>query len=123
MATVLVVDDNDELRALLVQQLQRVGHRVLAAGNGKEASQLLAHADLGIDLVITDIFMPEKDGIETVLECKSRGLPVLAMSGGDAHGNASTLETAQILGAVHVLRKPFSNDELMVAVDAVIRKT
>ena len=121
MPTILIVDDDAEIREMLVIHLTTAGYPVLTAGNGREALQLIAQSDLGIDLVLTDMFMPEKDGVEVVIDCNKRGLPVIGMSGGDRRGQQDTLRAAVHLGAAHTLHKPFSGDELLALVAAALR--
>jgi YesN/AraC family two-component response regulator len=89
-----------------------MGYEVLEARNGKEA---LAIADKEpVDLVITDIVMPEKEGLETIsaLKQKIRGIKVVAMSGGGRGSASDYLRLATMMGANRVMLKPFSNDSL-----------
>ncbi|HEV2086041.1 MAG TPA: response regulator, partial [Gemmatimonadales bacterium] len=69
-ARILIVDDNASLRRSLDQILTRAGHEVIQAADGAEASRI--SGDVGVDLVILDLFMPEKDGIETLRELRKR---------------------------------------------------
>ena len=113
MASILLIDDEATLREVLRQALERDGHRVLETANGKEA--LAVSRGVALDLVVTDIVMPEMDGIEVILALVERnpGLPVVAMSGG---GLELLLSNAHILGAVSTLAEPFEIDELAAAV-------
>lgn len=109
---VLVIEDNPDLREYLKAALQGEGYGVLAAQNGKHALGLLdGHA---IDAVVTDLFMPEMDGIETIAALKRRlpGVRVIAMSG---RPGVDYLTVARELGVAHTLRKPFQMDELLKA--------
>ena len=116
MASILLIDDEATLREVLRHALERDGHRVLEAANGKEALEV--SRGVALDLVVTDIVMPEMDGIEVILALAERnpGLPVVAMSGGGLFPKELLLSNAHILGAVSTLAKPFEIDELAVAV-------
>jgi DNA-binding NtrC family response regulator len=108
MARILVIEDEDGLRRILVRTLEAAGHTVLGAREGKEALQL--HQRFGTELVVTDLFMPEMDGMEVLLAIhkKSPDLKVIAISGGGKFFNpAEALENAQALGAHAGLDKPF----------------
>lgn len=114
-ASILVVDDDDSILALVDAVLGDAGYRVLTTENGREALRQLDL--LAIDLVLLDIVMPDKDGIETVQEIRRQypNLPVVVMSGS---GPSSTyLRMAQKLGATEILPKPFAIDELVALVD------
>jgi len=109
---VLVIEDNPGLRDYLRLALESQGYQVLSARHGKEALSLLdGHA---VHAVITDLFMPEMDGIETIAAVR-RKLPnvkVIAMSG---RPGVDYLAVARELGVAHTLRKPFEMDELLKA--------
>lgn len=117
MVRVLLVDDHDDVRVTLTRALKRLGHEVAQASNGAEA--LRALRDTPCDLVITDINMPEMDGIELVLAIRSEraDLPVIAMSGGGMLAKELLLADADALGAVLTLEKPISVADLASAVD------
>jgi DNA-binding response OmpR family regulator len=121
MARVLLVDDNDDFREMVAALLRHSGHDVTPINDGRRVGAMLADPGLAIELVVTDIFMPQKDGIEIVLECRTRKVPVIAMSGGDVRGRTDTLQSAGMLGAAATLRKPFSSDELDLAVETALR--
>jgi CheY-like chemotaxis protein len=120
---VLVVDDNPDLRELIGDALAHEGYEVTLASDGKQgADALRAHAT---DLAITDIFMPEKDGIEMIglLKKEFPDMPILAISGAVKHStNAGVdyLSVARKFGADRVLRKPFDIEELLQVVEEVI---
>src|SRR5471030_3027511 len=82
MARILLIDDDDSVRTMLRQTLTHFGHTVIEARNGKEGLALFPHA--AADLVITDIVMPEQEGLGVLLEWRSKEPPVkiIAMSGG-----------------------------------------
>lgn len=121
MATLLVIDDDDALLEALRQILERADHRVTLARNGREGYQRFT-ADR-FDLVITDILMPEQEGLETINQLRQAApdLPILAISGGGAAMEAQfTLTLASRLGAVRTLVKPFTRQELLDAVEALL---
>ena len=119
---ILVVDDEPGIRSTLGQLLTTAGHEVLLAENGSEATRLWR--ELGADLVILDIFMPEKDGIETIVELRahSPGLPIIVMSGGDAK-RLDLLPEAKLLGAYRTIDKPFTFAEMMKLVNSALESS
>jgi len=121
MARILVLDDDPSLRTAVRRILERDGHTVLE--RSKSIGALEFWRVHGADLVITDIYMPDRDGIELLLEFRGEapGLPFIVMSGGGAAGDLGPLKDAMLLGAVHTLAKPFSRDELLAAVSHALR--
>ena len=120
MSCILLVDDHAEFLAVQQQLLEEAGHTVVTATNGFKA---LSAVDAGVfDLVITDIIMPGKEGLETIIELRRRHplLKVIAMSGGGRVGALSYLELAEKLGAIHTLEKPFTGAVLMEAVTTAL---
>lgn len=113
MARVLIVDDNDDFRALLRTALELEGFEVAAAANGTDALHSMRQAPA--DIVVTDLFMPDKDGLETILEIRQRHpqAKIVAMSGWQSVRGVDYLSVAREIGAVHVVRKPFDLDELL----------
>ncbi len=109
---VLVIEDNADLRDYLRLALESQDYSVLTAQNGKEALGFLDGQ--GVDAVVTDLFMPEMDGIETITALRKRlpGIRVIAMSG---RPGVDYLAVARELGVAHTLRKPFEIDELLSA--------
>jgi DNA-binding response OmpR family regulator len=120
MATILVIDDDDSLRNLLRLTLTHFGHTVVEAGNGKEG--LARFREAGADLVITDIVMPEKEGLEVLMELRKVQPPVkiIAISGGGRNGVVAYLGTAKLMGAAKVIPKPFSTEALMASVNELL---
>jgi CheY-like chemotaxis protein len=121
MARVLVIDDNPDIRALLREAFELHGYDVEVAHNGRVGLRLMR--EQAIDVVITDIFMPEQDGIETILELR-RDFPdvkIVAMSGGGTTGNLTYLPAAQQLGAVHSVAKPFDCLAMVATVGELLR--
>ena len=109
---VLVIEDNGDLRDYLRMALRSEGYEVLTARNGKEALAVIDGK--GLDAVVTDLFMPEMDGIETIsaLRRKLPDVKVVAISG---RPGVDYLTVARELGVTHTLRKPFELDELLKA--------
>lgn len=120
MANLLLVDDDEALRALLRRVLVREGHAVVEAANGREAVEQLHNKPF--DLMITDLFMPQQDGLETILAVRRMHLkmPVIAISGGGSAAQFDMLRTASLFGAARVLIKPFRAEEMLVAVREVL---
>jgi len=119
MAKILVIDDEEQIRGLLKRVFQNQGHRVVTADNGAVGLKMMAQEPF--DLVITDIFMPEKEGMETIIEIK-RDYPVvkiLAVSGGDSQG-CDYLPMTKALGADASLNKPFSNEDIINLVNGLL---
>ena len=113
MATILVIDDQEPVRSLLRLVLEGAGHDVLEASNGRLGIEL--YQKRSADLIITDIFMPEMDGLELMLELARSFLnvKVIAMSGAVEE---SGLTAAKLLGARQTFQKPFDVKELLSAV-------
>ncbi|MBU6434381.1 MAG: response regulator [Nitrospirae bacterium] len=114
MATILVIDDQEPIRALLHRALEGAGHEVLEASNGRIGLEL--YRKRSADLIITDIVMPEMDGLELMLELTRNFLnvKVIAMSGGIE--SEEPLNVAKLLGARQTFRKPLEMDKLLSAV-------
>jgi CheY-like chemotaxis protein len=113
---ILLIEDDVQVRQMLGNVLARSGHTVTPAANG--AIGLKLWREQGADLVLTDIQMPETDGIEVILQLRTFApqLPVIAMSGGDRSGALDLLGDARLLGAVAMLKKPFSSEALLQAI-------
>jgi DNA-binding response OmpR family regulator len=116
MASVLVIEDDQEVRDFLVAVLTRAGHTVTAASNGSDG--VVMFRENPAQVVITDIIMPEKDGIETILDLRREHpqLKVIAISGGGRSTPENYLHSARLLGADRAIRKPFKNEEILAAV-------
>lgn len=117
---ILVVDDDEGTRRSLEILLTKAGYEVIQARTGSEALRLWR--DHGGDLVIMDLLMPEKSGIETIVEllAYSPGTRIIAMSGGGDTKRFDLLGEAGMLGAVLTIRKPYSPAEMMAAVDRAL---
>ena len=122
MPRILVIDDEEPVRTVLRQMLEKEGYRVEEAPNGAVGMKLLG--DHPTDLIITDLFMPEKEGIETMIEVRKHfpQVKIIAMSGGGRAGALDLLPMAESFGALRTLAKPFERQELLAAVRAVLRQ-
>jgi CheY-like chemotaxis protein len=120
MASGLVIDDDPVTRTVVRAALESAGHTVIEADNGHTG--LVMFYAISPDLVITDIFMPQKDGIETIRELRAARpeIKILALSGDTGFDGPSMLDAAQLLGADQVLGKPFRNDELVRVVEQML---
>ena len=119
MAKILVIDDDPQIRRMVARILTREGHTVHEAADGRAGIELFHQ--LRPALVITDIVMPDTEGIETIRELR-RGaptIPILAISG--SGNNPVYLRAATGLGAAAALEKPFSANELHAAVENLLK--
>ncbi len=116
MAHVLIIDDELPVRTVLRALLEREGHTVLEAPDGRAGLALLRTSS--VDLVLTDIFMPEKDGIEVIMEIKRRWphSKIIAITGGGQAGQTELIPAALLLGATRMLQKPIAKQALIDAV-------
>jgi CheY-like chemotaxis protein len=115
---ILVIDDDAAVRKFINLTLQRKKHIVVEAENGKSGLLLLQeHRDIAV--MITDLIMPEKEGIETIIEVKKLypAIKIIAISGGGKVSPENYLVIADALGANTTLKKPFSGQELIHAID------
>ncbi|MDP6787514.1 MAG: response regulator [Rhodospirillales bacterium] len=122
MARILVIDDEELVRFTLRKYLVSAGHSVVEAKDGLEG--LALQKSDPCDLVITDIIMPEKEGLETILALRQDDpdLPIIAISGGGRDGYTDYLEVARPFGANRSLAKPFTQDDLLGAVEDCLSK-
>ena len=113
MARILLIDDEPQLRRTLTLALERAGHEVYCAGDGEEGIAFLTSRQ--VDIVISDIMMPQKEGIETIIELRKLypDIKVVAISGGGRTGNFGFLKMAKKFGASHTLAKPFTMKALV----------
>jgi len=112
------VDDDELFRDMLHDMVIGEGHEVECATNGQEALNLVG--DKAVDLVITDILMPEKDGIELIMELGARpeSPPIIAVSGGRrAISREFNLDSARLMGVRATLAKPFTREQLRTAIN------
>ena len=117
----MVVDDDASIRRTLQVLLTREGYEVMQASDGSEAVRLWR--DRGGDLVITDLHMPRKDGIETIIELLSHtpGIRIIAMSGGAQTKRLDLLGNVTLLGSVLTIEKPFTLSEMMTVVTRALK--
>ena len=122
MSTILLIEDDTDLRKLLTKVLEREKFRVLEAGTGLEAMQILEYQIP--DLVITDIIMPDQDGIGTINQLKKNhpGIKIIAISGGGRMLKEDYLGIAKMLGAHHTFTKPFDNKEFVEKVHELLNE-
>ncbi len=123
MAKIIVPDDDIEVRDMICQILQREGHETVAVSNGLEAEQ--AWKQEPAEILITDIIMPDKEGLETVWEMR-RDYPeckIIAISGGGRVDPRDYLKSALALGADRALAKPFERRDLLDLVDELLGQT
>jgi CheY-like chemotaxis protein len=120
MARILLIDDNAALRNLLRLQLEAAGHEVLEAADGGEGIRLYRRRPA--DLVLCDLFMPGKEGLETIRELRGAGAGrIIAISGDGSLGSSDFLRVATMLGAARALNKPFDAATLLETVGEVLR--
>jgi DNA-binding NtrC family response regulator len=121
MSRILIVDDSPSMREAVAMMLAAAGYEVCTSPDGRLAQRVLA--DEPFDLVLTDIFMPEEDGLKVIMEAHRRhpDLPIVAMSG--YGGPMDMLAVARHLGACQLLRKPFSRADLLATVGTALGST
>ena len=121
MARIIVIDDQEPIRRIVRRALENDGHQVFEASDGEAGMALLEREPA--DVVITDIFMPGMDGIQTLREIRKRfpAIKVIAMSGGDSTGMMDLRRDAELLGAVESLQKPFNARDIVDLVQTVLK--
>lgn len=122
MVRILVVDDEPSVRKVVKSIFEADDCEVIEAVDGREALDLCK--EISIDLTITDIVMPEKNGIDYIMELKKNypNIPVVAISGGGGiTGRYDYLEIAKLVGADYIVKKPFGVDELRTVVDSILK--
>lgn len=120
MACILIVEDHPSVLKTIQIILEQAGHTVFLAKDGQECEEVLAFARP--DVVVMDIFMPRRDGLEAIRILRQTGVDarILAVSGGSPGGNTDPLELARALGADATLQKPFEDSELLSAVEQLL---
>lgn len=110
---ILIIDDDELMRTTLEAILGTAGYETATAANGRRGLDWLEQNS--VDIVITDIYMPEQEGIETIIELRQNypSIKVVAISGGGEAGTPSMLEFAEKLGAMRALHKPFTVDQVI----------
>lgn len=119
---IMVVDDDPGIRRSLDTLLSRAGYQVVQAADGNEAVRLWR--DQRVDLVITDLHMPNKDGIQTIVELLTHapGTPIIAMSGGGQTKRLDLLGNLALLGRILTIEKPFTLGEMMQVVGQALKR-
>ncbi len=122
MPRVLIIEDEAELREMIKTTLIRRKYTVMEASNGKEA--LLHFKPSMTDLVVTDLIMPEEDGLKVIIKLKELkpSLKIIAVSGGGKAGPGGYLNLAKALGAHAVISKPFSINDLIFKIEELLEK-
>jgi CheY-like chemotaxis protein len=120
VTAILVVDDNNDFRAMLKRTLTVLGYDVYEACDGDEG--LLMYLRHPVDLVIADLIMQKAEGLELIriLRSKSKSLQIIAISGGGFGAAGAYLRFARELGANHILEKPFTIENLVSVIDLAI---
>jgi CheY-like chemotaxis protein len=120
MPNILLIDDDNQFRTMLRKMMERNGYEVIEASDGKEGIKL--YRKNPTDLIITDLIMPEKDGIETIQELKKDfpNIKIIAISGGGRLGPQDYLHLAEMLGAQRTLTKPIELPELLKTIEDLL---
>ena len=120
MARILIIDDEAMIRNLLVKILEREGYETVIASGGKDGIKI--HRENPADLIITDLIMPKKDGLETIMELRRdfQDVKIIAMSGGVEIGSETFLQIAKTMGAIETIAKPFYRKELLKTVQELL---
>ncbi len=117
---VLIIDDEEQILNYVKYVLDKEGCTVSLASNGKEAIEIFSTAEF--DIVITDIAMPEKDGIDTIIEMRQLNPPVAIVAMSGVSSSDKLLKLATAFDADVTIKKPFTVDELLVAVKEAKKK-
>lgn len=120
MQKILVIDDDPAILRMIEFMLDGSAYQCVCFGSAKEGLASLDH--MAVNLIITDIIMPEVEGIELILNARATfpNLPIIAISGGGRTNRMDVLHLAQQLGAAAVLPKPFTRADLMATIDKTI---
>lgn len=120
MKTILVIDDEEFIAKMLAKLLTRAGYKVFVALNGTDGISIFEREP--VDLVITDIIMPDKEGFEIIFKLKSidADCKIIAISGGGRINPATYLSTAKEIGAIKTFTKPFDLKELVAHVNDLL---
>lgn len=120
MARILVIDDDEQVLDMLYESLTREGYDVLRASNGEQGLRLYREGH--VDLIITDLIMPEKEGIETITELRQDfpDVKIIAISGGGRTGTKDYLHMAKIFGVQRTFTKPVAREQLLDSIRELI---
>jgi len=121
MTRILIIDDDADLRTTLRDLLEQAGYAVVEAHDGHEG--LTSYEAAPTDLIITDLLMPEREGLETITALRriNPQVKIIAITGGGQTGHLDFLQTASVLGAQRTLYKPFNRQTLLAAVRDLTR--
>jgi DNA-binding NtrC family response regulator len=119
-ARILVIDDEPVIRELLLKMLEREGYETITASDGKDGLRIFRENPT--DIIITDLIMPEKEGLETIMELRRdfKDVKVIAMSGGGVVDSDTYLHIAKTLGAIETISKPFNQKNLLKTVQELL---
>lgn len=119
---ILIIEDDPQFREMLIEMLERKEYEVFSASDGEEGIEIWK--SINPDIVITDIIMPNKEGIETILDLKRRNkeVKIIAISGGGRTNAQDNLRSAKLLGASITIAKPFESSQLIGAVEELLKK-
>lgn len=120
MSRILVIDDNTTMREAVCEMLRQSGYDAISVENGRVAVQM--HRDAPVDLIITDLFMPDTDGLEIIYQFRHEfpEVKIIAVSGGGSRGLVELLSVAKKMGAQRALMKPFAWEDLLAAVEEML---
>src|SRR5215204_4942321 len=120
MSRIMVVDDNASIREAVCEMLEQAGYETTSVENGRLAAQI--HRNDPVDLIITDLFMPDTDGLEVIYQFRHEfpNVKIIAVSGGGSRGLVELLSVAKKMGAQRALMKPFSWEDLLAAVQELL---
>ena len=123
MARILVVDDNSSMREAVCEMLEQSGYEAVSVENGRTAVQI--HRNDPVALIITDLFMPDTDGLEIIYQFRHEfpDVKIIAVSGGGSRGLVELLSVARKMGAQRALMKPFAWEDLLAAVEELLAPT
>ena len=120
MPSILIIDNDDSVRESLRRTLHKEGYTIMEASEGRRGLKQLERQP--VDVILLDMFMPDKDGLETIMALRRThpGMKIIAMSGGGFKGRVDVLDVAKKLGVRRTLAKPFTREELIEAVEQVV---
>ena len=123
MARILIIDDEPQIRSMLTLMLERVGYEIVEAPDGVAGIKI--YRQHPADLIITDLIMPNKDGIGMIIDLKKEfpDVKIIAMSGGGLNKPDGYLKGAKKLGAACTLTKPIDREEMLKAVREILKES